>query len=199
MGGSRRLDGETIPVTMVKMTMMRALVTLLFALTAARVDSFASWLQCYVDLDESEVIMNHEVKSPDDENPVLVEFRAAAAAATTTDNEKEWKEAIAYPADTPTTLYARLKAPTSLVERLGDLEYVVETTEGGKFEEPGAVCDGVRAHAKSQNEQVTLRIDGAQEKVEVWGGYASGHEAVTLTKKAVLWREGSHPPEEEEL
>lgn len=132
--------------------------------------------------------MNHDVLPPNKKQPVTIEFRK--------DGETEWKPSTTYSANTPSTIHARLNKPVSITSRL---EYVMETTEGGLFSTKTAKCGGTRAHAKSEEEEVTMQLDGSQATVEVWGGYASGHEAVTLTERAKLWREGSEPSQAEEL
>jgi len=167
------------------------LVVLLAAPPLAVVDAFAAWLKCYVDLDESEVIMNHQVLPPDESDPVRVEVRVVVendGGGGGGDDNDEWRTSgITYPSGIPMTVQARLRLPDKL--RREEIEYVIETTKGGVFVPP-KTCEGVRSHAKNQLDEVTLRIDGSESQVELWAGWAPGHGPVSLTPKTILRREG---------
>lgn len=144
---------------------------------------FASWLKCYVDLDETEVVMNYPIQLQD-EAPHLVEIELRLVAD---DSESdEWTVTdLTYSADTDTKVHARLRIPEELQGK--DLQYVIETSKGALFV-PDVMCQGTRTHARSSSEIVELVVSGEQESVELLAGWATGHEAVSLTPKTVLRR-----------
>lgn len=152
-------------------------------------NAYPSWLQCFVDLDESEIIMNYPVLLPEvAPHWVSLEVRR--------EGDKEWTtEGFTYEEDEELTIEVRLRVPEAL--RTVDVQYVVETTEGAKFQKP-VMCQGSRSYARSYDEAVRLEIDGSEEKVEVWGGWATGHEAVSLTPKLVLRMAGTSTEKEDD-
>ena len=90
----------------------------------------------------------------------------------------------------------KLYIPSSIPA--ADAQFVMTATDGGKFTGPSSGCDGKRAHGRvrDQGEGLDFEIEaGALEikfaedgteiggKVEVWAGWATGHEAVTLTER----------------
>jgi hypothetical protein len=68
------------------------------------------------------------------------------------------------------------------------VQYVMETSKGAKFTSP-VMCNGVRAHATQAGDVVHLEIDGTEPQIELFGVWATGHEAVTRTQSAVLVRQ----------
>lgn len=80
----------------------------------------------------------------------------------------------------------RMNLPSKLQH--ADVQFVVQSSEGGTFESGG--CDNSRASGFGTGEkddivyQVSSSGDGAA--VSIWGGWATEHEAVTLTPKLVL-------------
>jgi hypothetical protein len=160
------------------------LFLLLSLLLPLHVSSFASWLKCYVDLDETEVVMNNQILLPE-QALHLVEIEVKFLEG----DESEWTTAsLTYPDNRPSTVQARLRIPEELEYK--DVQYVMETTEGGVFN-PAAMCEGSRSHASSRKHVLVLDLSGEQESVELWAGWATGHEAVTMTPRIVLQREGA--------
>jgi hypothetical protein len=160
---------------------------LLLSLLPPHVSSYASWLKCYVDLDETEVVMNNQIRLPEEALLSGVEIQVKFLES----DESEWTtKGLAYPANRPSTVQARLLIPPEL-ERT-DVQYVMETTVGGVFQ-PATMCEGSRSHATANSRTQTvlvLDISGEQDSVELWAGWATGHEAVSLTPRIVLQREG---------
>jgi hypothetical protein len=155
---------------------------LLLALLPPHVSSYASWLKCYVDLDESEVIMNNQILLPE-QAPHLVEIEVKFPESD------EWTTTgLEYPASRPSTVQARLRIPKELERE--DVQFIMETTNGGVFNP--AQCGGSRSHATSRRHVLVLEISGEEQPdtVELWAGWATGHEAVSLTPRAILQREG---------
>jgi hypothetical protein len=163
------------------------------------VSSFASWLECYVDLDETEVVMNSHIRLPEEAplgagggggggGVVRVEVKFAES------DDTEWTTAgLHYPANQPSTVQARLNIPQELdyINANTDVQYVMETTVGAVFN-PAAMCEGSRSHASSRQQQVlVLDITGEQDSVELWAGWATGHSVVSLTPRTVLHRAGN--------
>lgn len=81
--------------------------------------------------------------------------------------------------------------PEDLASSAGfpSVQYVMETSKGSAFTSP-VMCDGARAHATQASDVVHLEIDGTEPQIELFGVWATGHEAVTRTETAVLMRQG---------
>jgi hypothetical protein len=157
--------------------MVLVLLGELFAMSHA----FATWLQCYLDLDDTEVVMNHKILSPEEApHLVTVQVRPADAAP-----DNEWLSTFEYPAGVTTRLHVIIKPPPEVDSRV--LQWVMDTTEGAKFIRP-AVCEGSRTNGGNQKEYAVLEINGDTESIAVWAGWAGGHEAVSLTPKITLTR-----------
>lgn len=154
------------------------------------VTGFAAWLKCYVDLDDTEIIMNYPVALPEDSDHRVI--LAARQVGT-----EEWKtDSVTYPATGDSTSFQiQLQLPDSL--RGQDLQYVVETTAGGSFPNPPSICEGRRTHGNYRHTaMVTLQVQNSVPSIEVWGGWATGHSVVTLTPKLILNQEGNSVPPE---
>jgi len=165
--------------------MIRAILkTLLLLQLTLRVDAFAAWLKCFVDLDETEIIMNYPILTPD-KAPHLVEVQVKYP------QDEEWSTNLSYTAYQPAIVHARLKVPKELERE--DVQYVMETTNGGTFN-PG-LCDGVRGHGSRHNEEVGLELSGKEDQVELWAGWATGHGQVSLTPRTKLRKEGTEAVE----
>jgi hypothetical protein len=157
------------------------MIFFLMLLQLSPVSSFASWLKCYVDLDETEVVMNNQILLPEEALYAGVEIEVKFPESDT------WTTiGLQYPANQPSTIQARLKIPNELDYK--DVQYVMETTVGGVFN-PAAMCEGSRSHASSRKHVLVLDISGEEESVELWAGWATGHSAVSLTPRTVLHRE----------
>lgn len=140
-------------------------------------NGFAAWLKCYVDLlDDSEAIMYQPiVKSENAPHTVTIQVQPQQVDV--------WMNEYSY--DGPTVVDAKLLVPDEL---RGDVQYVMEVVSGdAAFVQP-VMCDGKRSHASGRGASVTLRIEGTSEHVELLAGYATGLEAVTLTKTLRLTR-----------
>eukprot|EP00815_Leptocylindrus_aporus_P002145 CAMPEP_0116067542 /NCGR_PEP_ID=MMETSP0322-20121206/11101_1 /TAXON_ID=163516 /ORGANISM="Leptocylindrus danicus var. apora, Strain B651" /LENGTH=360 /DNA_ID=CAMNT_0003554429 /DNA_START=61 /DNA_END=1140 /DNA_ORIENTATION=+ len=146
----------------------------------ATVHAFAAWLcegsHCWTDLMEGEVIMNHPAKlqspsaSDDGIRIRLLDYENSDmpyATSTYLANDRVWVRAD-FNSDS-------------------DYQYVLEVSEGGTFENGG--CDGRRVSGYgNKQESFALTFSGEHETVEIWGGWARGHEAVNITPKLVLKR-----------
>jgi hypothetical protein len=135
--------------------------------------------------------MNFYVLSPEDA-PHTLELEAAATS------DKEGEEAVwtssdlTFPAKGHSTFKIRLHVPEGSPSSLDSAQYVVETTAGGSFRK--SMCEGRRTHSAGKSGLVTLDIAGtASDRVQVWAGWATGHEPVSLTNKLVFTRTGEDP------
>jgi hypothetical protein len=165
---------------------------------------FAAWLNCIVELDESEVIMNYFVlpaeRSP---HPVEIEIQQIVDDNGTSADEL-WRNdhQLTFPANVVSKWRARLRVPDKLKRRA--VQYVMEIFGSSESAEvahfiPSTWCQGKRMHAQKADTSVTFEIDGNVESsaVELLAGWATGHEAVALTPRLVLLRDS--PPEVAEL
>jgi len=148
--------------------------------------SYASWLvtqeiACYRDFKPGEVIMNNQII--DASNSKYPNIRLQVS------NDKS--ESIDYEPGQEFTL--TISVPYDGVH---DLQYVVETDEGGKMIGTGSGCEGRRASARN-GESVRLSLSGTTDTVKVWAGWATGHEAVTLTPPLIFHKKGTKPQKEE--
>lgn len=152
----------------------------LLSLLFARSSGFAAWLKCYVELDSDEIIMNYDVLPPEDAKVPGVVLMSRSSGTD------EWKsDSLTFEGEE--TFHFRLEVPDSL--KAQSVQYVVEASEGALFS-PANMCEGRRAHASRHDTPVTLKVDANSDEVFVWAGWATGHEAVSLTEKMVLKRIG---------
>jgi hypothetical protein len=174
------LGSSVLASSSLQKTMIREILLLLLLSASRPAHGFASWLKCYVDLtDESEVIMNYNIIPSNEARYAGVQIELKLAA------DDHWLDSLEYHGDRTSRVTARLKVPYELADM--DVQYVMETSSGASFVRP-KMCDGRRSHATHYGESVVLEIDGSTETVELVAGYASGHEAVTMTKTLVLRR-----------
>lgn len=105
------------------------------------------------------------------------------------EGEEVFDSTLAYSPGTVTRVQARLSLP-EVLDSAGApaVQYVMETSKGAVFTSP-VMCDGRRAHATQASTIVNLEIDGTEPTIELFGVWATGHEAVTLTRTAVLTRQ----------
>ena len=139
--------------------------------------------QCYVDMDDSEVMMNQKVLGEKDA-PHRVTIQVRPEGST------EWMKNYTYPKDALTSLEVRLDVPPALEKQ--DVQFVVETSDGAKFVEP-VMCEGRRSFARSYDDAVTLVLEGSTDSISLKAGWASGYEAVSLTPSFVMQMEQSEP------
>jgi hypothetical protein len=162
------------------------------------VSGFAAWLKCYVDItDTEEIVMNYHILPSSEavHEGVQIEVKGVDDDHWVTDN-------FMYDPTRTLKIMARLQVPPSLSEM--DVQYVMEIiplddeepksateNENVKFVRPADVCKGRRGHATHHTESVVLEIQATTAvtiptAVRLVAGYATGHEAVTLTEPIIL-------------
>jgi hypothetical protein len=169
-----------------------ATLILLQQLGSVEVEGFAAWLKCYVDLqDDSEVIMNnHIVMSEHAEHIVTIKVRPEGDTRM-----DAWADQLVYQTGVTTTIQAKLEVPVALQQRR-QVQYVMEVVSGNATFLSPVMCGGKRAHATHYRDTVLLRIEGTSDHVELVAGFATGHEAVTLTKTLKLTSSSSTESDE---
>lgn len=167
----------------------RQLTLLLVLLCAAAptANAYANWLKCYVDLDDTEVIMNQQIKNYEDADHV-VDLQMQRDSGS-----KDWITSdVSYPADTTSKWKVKILPPPELQGR--NIQFVIETEstfndgskgEGAKFVYP-KMCEGRRSFARNYKEAVELEIDGKADSIELWAAWATGFGQVSLTPRLVL-------------
>lgn len=138
---------------------------------------FASFLQCYIEFDEEEVIMHHHII------PVhQSRHKVNVQVQPYDDGSTEWKNNFTLSSD-PITLKVKLEVPAE-IDGL-NVEFVVEATNA-EFIGRGVMCGGNRAFSKRHDKYVVLKIIDTSQDVTLEAIYAKGYEAVTLTPKLTL-------------
>lgn len=172
------------------MGMLRSLFTL-FLLTAPLLTSaYPNWLKCYVELDNTENIMGSEVMDFEDaRHKVYIETQEGP--------DSDWlTKGYEFDSTGRTLLRVRLRVPDELLDE--PIMFVIESSSGGGLKPP--FCEGRRAVGRKHDEEITLSIDGAtaNDRIDLWAGWARGFEQVKLTKRTVLWKKGTKPEHYEE-
>ena len=182
----------------------------------AVVDAFASNLVvttigCMTDLSTDEIIMNNEVKLPEESDYPKMHL----VVLDDDDNHVEspykyHSSSLSDSSSSPTELKLAFVNPykdTDEGRDLGDIQFVMEigvvggSNEGGGEEEEspsspasfidgGAIgCDGnkrVSASLRDYDGHVKLRINDPTSNIRVWAGWATGQESVRLVPDLIL-------------
>jgi hypothetical protein len=131
------------------------------------VQSFASWFvkdYCNRKLVEGEVIMNNEVL--EDESRSLKVFRNNQELQSNIDSYVPGEELI-----------------VTISDKSGGIQYVFETTPPAKFISGG--CENEVRIVPTTHAKLLIPTEYT-ESIRVWGGWATGHEAVKLIKDFIL-------------
>lgn len=190
------------------LALLLTVITLASSLPPAH--AYANWLKCYVDLDDTEVIMNKKILAEDNADHT-VELQVQRLLSHERDHDhrnsdRAWDTTnLSYPAGTKSTFKVKVKPPPELEGR--NMQFVVEVEantgevgkNGARFTFP-EMCDGRRSYGRNYNEAVTLEIDttgsDAPDSIELVGAWAVGFGQVSLTPRLVMML---GDPEEEGL
>jgi hypothetical protein len=140
------------------------------------VSGYASWLRCFIELDEEEVIMHHKIISAENSRETVT------IQVQPYDGSTDWISDYALP-NHPTTVKVQLHIPSELGWQ--DVQFVIEAVNA-EFIDRGVMCDGSRAFSRRHDEHVVLKIMDTSQPVELTAAWAPGFEAVTLTPKLIL-------------
>jgi hypothetical protein len=111
--------------------------------------AYASWLPCYVDLDETEVVMNQRILPAEMASTLLaIEVREEDA--------KAWSTTAVIPAGRAGSYEARLVIPANAP---ATVQFVMEVSAGGSFGEEEGMCQGQRIHGAG-SQSVGFDVDG---------------------------------------
>lgn len=81
---------------------------------------------------------------------------------------------------------------------MDNVQYVMDTTPGAKFD--FGTCEGnVRVTGRVGNKHTLLIETIPENPIEVWAGWSTSHETVTLTNKFVLQKDAPAEPAVEEI
>jgi len=164
--------------------------------TTVLVDAFANNLVetnigCMTDLSTEEVIMNNEVKPPEESDFPKMHLVVLG------DSDKELETPYYYDPSSTKTVRIAFVIPYSTSEFNDDLQFVVEFEEPGKEDSNAAEfvaggpigCENnkrVSARHMDNNGLVVLQINDPTAKLRVWAGWATGHSAVRLVPDLIL-------------
>jgi hypothetical protein len=170
-------------------------ILLLFLVTTSTttVDGFASNLVetkmgCMTDLSIEEVIMNNEVKSPEESDFPKMHLVVLDA------NENHMETPYHYdPSSLSSSSSGSINIniaflnPYSIKEFRDDLQFVMEVEGPAEFIDGGAIgCEGNIRISGYNNDAVVLKVNDPTAKLRVWGGWATGHSSVRLTPDLIL-------------
>ena len=164
------------------------LTTLLLLITLPSIHSFASFFvdrrtSCFTSLLVDEVIMNHPVVDhTHSEHEVYIELYP-------NHNDGEYSVEFVVP------------------EALKDVQYVLELSQesSATFINPpkhgGIGCEDKRVYGKPSDGSAEIKIHEGEGdgKIELRGGWATGHEAVTLVKPIIMTPEGMHSADDDSV
>jgi hypothetical protein len=177
-------------------------VIVLAHLFPSPVDSYASWLKCYIELDQDEIVMHHPMVPPQDaRHEAFIQVQPYGSSEWIAAEEHtlgRGLKATRDPDDSTfvNTLKVRLQVPEHLEMMNEEVQFVVEARgENVAFMDVGVQCDGTRAFSRRHDEHVVLQINStattsssSSNVVELMAGWAAGYEAVTLTRIMTLKR-----------
>lgn len=160
------------------------------------VDAFANNLVetnigCMTDLSTEEVIMNNEVRPPEESDFPKMHLVVLDGS------DKQLETPYQYDPSATTTVRIAFVIPYSTKEFNEDLQFVVEVEEAGKEDSNAAEfvaggpigCENhkrVSARHMDNNGLVVLQINDPTAKLRVWAGWATGHSAVRLVPDLIL-------------
>ena len=163
------------------MMILRSILVLTFLFVETM--GYASWLKCYVDLDDSEVVMNHRIVSAERASTTLRLQVRPQGADTWLSSSTE--EPLTVSAGTAYEVQFDLSAYQGQ-EEFENLQFVLEISEGGSFEaDRTGRCENARAHG-STDRIVNFTVTGDTDQVQIVGAWALGHSAVSLTPATQL-------------
>jgi hypothetical protein len=137
-------------------------------------------MKCYIPLDNTERVMGADIIAFEDTRFRLhVEIKGP--------EDLTWSHHNNFEFEGPTAVKARLKVPEAMQDN--NIMFLMESTEGATLDPP--MCNGVRSFAREWNSEITVKIDGTQDRVELRAGWARGFEPVKLTKRIVLRKKGT--------
>ena len=191
----RRFSSRRKPSNLVYATLGMFLLVLLSTHYTLFADAFANNLVvtsigCMTDLSTDEIIMNEDVKPPEESDfpkmhlAVLDEYQKPIDMTT-----------VLYD-PTAKTLEIAFVNPYTINEFNEDLQFVMEIegptedSRAAEFVSGGSIgCDNnkrVSGRLISDQAAVTLQINDPTAKLRLWGGWATGHNAVRLTPDLLL-------------
>jgi hypothetical protein len=190
-----RSNADTAKYKRFQMILMNMVVTFYSCLCIENlgmvVEGFASNLivttmGCMTDLSTEEVIMNNEVKSPEDSDFPKMHLVVLDASNNHIESPFHY--------DTSTEQLPEISIafvnPYSTDEFSEDIQFVMEVDGPASFIEGGTIgCDGnkrVAARLTDDEGKVVLKVNDPTATLRVWGGWATGHNPVRLTPDLIL-------------
>jgi len=192
---------------MLMLRLLALILTSCLSLLPTRTDAFAAWFvdrraSCFADLAPNEIIMNNGVLPHSSSREPSIRLEVSPLLGDAANDVAE-----------PNSEYVvKFVLPDEARARLSDVQYVLELTDpssSGSGRQPpnppiakftvaspggGIGCEGRRANGRTSNNSATdsssiFTINGDAARgasLEIVAGWATGHEAVTLTEKVTL-------------
>ena len=156
------------------------------------VDGFASFLVetkmgCMTDLSIEEVIMNNEVKSPEESDFPKMHLVVLDANENHMETPYHYDPSSSLSSSGSITITIAFVNPYSIQEFREDLQFVMEVEGPAEFIDGGAIgCEGNSRISGYNNDAVVLKVNDPTAKLKVWGGWATGHSSVRLIPDLIL-------------
>ena len=157
------------------------------------VDGFASFLVetkmgCMTDLSIEEIIMNNEVKSPEESDFPKMHLVVLDANENHMETPYHYDPSSSLSSSSGSiTIHIAFVNPYSITEFREDLQFVMEVEGPAEFIDGGAIgCEGNIRISGYNNDAVVLKVNDPTAKLKVWGGWATGHSSVRLIPDLIL-------------
>jgi len=159
----RKSSGSTTTMQTMNVGLV-SLLLLVLVLMPTGTMGYANWLKCYVDLDDTEVVMNQKIKTHE-KAPHIVELQVQRVDnldnGNKVDPQGDWLlDDIKFPTSKATIWKVKVKPPEAL--QGSNMQYVIEGqgiyNDGSNGPEDGFVftypkmCDGRRSFGRNYNE-----------------------------------------------
>jgi len=141
---------------------------------------------CMTDLSIEEVMMNNEVKSPEESDFPKIHLVALDENKNYIDSPYHYDPS----SSSSSGINIKFVNPYSIQEFPDDLYFVMEVEGPAEFIEGGTIgCDlNIRLSARLDDNDgvVILKVNDPTAKIRVWGGWATGQNSVRLTPDLIL-------------
>jgi hypothetical protein len=178
-------------ITTTTCTFFLAITGVFMLLMPEQADAYAAWfvdrrVSCFTELKPDEIIMNNKVAHHSESREPGIHLDVSPLESGKPSSEYSVKFVMPQDAHVQDVQYViQLSDPDDPEAAELPAKFTTAPTNGG------IGCGGARAHGRARMEDSPAIVtfnDGIKDgvRIEVWAGWATGHEAVTLTDKVVI-------------